>query len=141
MFLHRLRRGALRSRWAAVRTQIVQVPCARLLLILGRTPSDKIKKFNDSNPYYHFGLGLKAYEAGHYTESIEQLRAALKLKATDQRFYLAIANDYVRLGALKEARKNVKLAMRLEPDASSGARNSQKLQWLAVHQWHTSDGR
>ncbi len=95
---------------------------------------DKIKKFNDRNPYYHFELGLKAYEAGHYTESIEQLRAALKLKATDQRFYLAIANDYVQLGALKEARKNVKLAMRLAPDESSRARYSQKLQWLAAHQ-------
>ena len=32
---------ALRSRWAAARTQIVQAPCARPLLILGQAPSAK----------------------------------------------------------------------------------------------------
>ncbi len=102
-----------------------------------RRYQDKVRKFNEENPYYHFNLGLQAYQKGHYAESIEQLRAALKLKSTDHNFYLALARDYVRLNDLDKARKNIKLALKNAPDQAWKVLYNEKLEWLGAHLPHS----
>ncbi len=92
----------------------------------------KVRKFNQGNPYYHFNLGLQAYQSGDYAQSIEQLRAALKLKPTEHNFYLAMARDYFRLGDLGNAVKSLKLALKNAPDDSWRVRYNEKLKWLAA---------
>ncbi len=93
---------------------------------------NRVRKFNERNPYYHFYLGLQAYAAGYYAESLDQLHAALKLKSTDQKFYVAMANDYLRLGDLKKARQSIEQSLRYAPDAASRTLYSQKLEWLGA---------
>ena len=93
---------------------------------------EEVKRFNDKNPYYHFNLGLQAYQSGRYRESIGELRSALKLKSTDHHFYLAMAKDYARLGDLEKARQTIKLALKNAPDDDWKVRYTQKLDWLAA---------
>jgi tetratricopeptide (TPR) repeat protein len=92
----------------------------------------KIRSFEEKNPYYHFALGLQAYQAGHYAESVNQLRIASKLQSSDPTFYLAMAKGYVRLGDLKRAGQSIELALKHAPDEDSRARYNRKLEWLAA---------
>jgi len=97
-----------------------------------RRYEEEVRKFNDKNPYYHFNLGLKAYQSGQYKESVEQLQAALKLKSTDHNFYWAMARAYVRLGDLEKARQSIKQALKNAPDEDWKVRYNQKLDWLSA---------
>ncbi len=97
----------------------------------------KVKRFNQQNPYYHYEIGLQDYESGHYTESIAQLRAALRLKSTDHNFYLAMARNYVRLGDLEEAKRNLKLALKNAPSPAWKVLYHEKLAWLATQLPHS----
>ncbi len=97
----------------------------------------KVKKFNEANPYYHYRLGLLAYQSGRYLESVAQLRTALKLKRSDHYFYRVMAQDYVQLGELQKARECVELAMKNAPDVAWKVRYNEKLQWLTAHLPHS----
>ncbi len=97
----------------------------------------KVKKFNEANPYYHYRLGLLAYQSGRYLESVAQLRTALKLKRSDHYFYRVMAQDYLQLGELQKARECVELAMKNAPDAVWKVRYNEKLHWLAAQLPHS----
>jgi len=96
----------------------------------------KVRKFRDKNPYYHFSLGLQAYESGAYLESVEHYRTALKLKSAEHNFYFAIAKAYAKLGDQEKAAESIKSALKNAPDDSSKVRYSEKLALLASHRPH-----
>lgn len=97
----------------------------------------KVRKFNQRNPYYHFNLGLKAYQSGAYRESIEHYRAALKLKSAEHNFYLALAKAYAQLGEMDKVTNCLTLAKKNAPDEAWKLRYTEKLQLLASMQHHS----
>ena len=94
----------------------------------------KVRKFKLRNPYYHFSLGLQAYDSGEYRASLEHLKTALKLKPAEHNFYLAMAKAYVKLGEMDKASANLKQALKTAPDEASKTRYSEKLSYLASMQ-------
>jgi tetratricopeptide (TPR) repeat protein len=91
----------------------------------------KVRKFKLRNPYYHFSLGLQAFDSGEYRGALEHLKTALKLKPSEHNFYLAMAKAYVQLGEMDKASANLKLALKTAPDEASKTRYSEKLSYLA----------
>ncbi len=98
----------------------------------------KVRKFKLRNPYYHFSLGVQAYQSGAFRESIDHFRAALKLKPVEHNFDLAIAKAYAQLGQMDKATGYLKLAEKNAPDEASRLRYSEKLEMLAARLRHTS---
>ncbi len=94
----------------------------------------KVRKFKQKNPYYHFSLGIQAYDSGEYRESLEHLKTALKLKPMEHNFYLAIAKAYFRLGEMGKASANLKMAVKTAPDDALKTRYNEKLSYLASMQ-------
>ncbi len=92
----------------------------------------KVKKFNQKNPYYHFHLGLQAYQSGAYRESITHFKCALKLKSVEHNFYLAMAKSYAQLGEMDKATDYLKQAAKYAPDEAWKIRYEEKLQLLAA---------
>lgn len=97
----------------------------------------KVQKFKQKNPYYHFDLGLQAYQSGQYREAIEHLKAALKLKPVEHNFHMAIAKAYIQLGEMDKAGNSLKLAAKYAPDELSKHRYNEKLSLLASLQHHS----
>jgi tetratricopeptide (TPR) repeat protein len=96
----------------------------------------KVRKFNQKNPYYHFDLGLKAYAAGDYKNSILHFKHALRLKSAEHNFYLAMAKSYAQLGKTSKVTDNLKLAAKYAPDETWRLRYTEKLQLLAARHPH-----
>ena len=94
----------------------------------------KARKFNQRNPYYHFKLGMQAYNSGEYSGSVEHFRAAARLKSTEYRFYLALAKAYAQLGRVDKACSSLRLAVKNAPDDASKSRFNEKLSLWALAQ-------
>ncbi len=90
----------------------------------------KAKAMWDKNPYRFFFLGMQAYEAGRFEESIENYRRALKLKSKEHNFYFAMARAYIQLSRPEEAMKNLALAVKYAPNPTHRDRYNQKLELL-----------
>ncbi len=99
--------------------------------------SAKVRRFKLKNPYYHFGLGLQAYEAGNYKQAIDHFKAALKLKPVEHNFDLALAKTYAKLGDIDKTTAYLKLAAKNAPDELSKLHYNEKLAALAAHQPHS----
>jgi tetratricopeptide (TPR) repeat protein len=97
----------------------------------------KVAKFKKRNPYYHFSLGLQAYQSGEYKESIEHYKTALKLKSAEHNFYMALAKAYFQLGQMDKASESLKLALKNAPDNNSKDRYNEKLALLAAQRAHS----
>lgn len=110
---------------------------ASLYQYLGRTReaktyASKVRRFKLRNPYYHFGLGMQAFQNGQYREAVDRFRIALRLKPVEHNFDLAIAKAYVRLGRIDKASGYLKLAAKNAPDELSKSRYNEKLALLAA---------
>jgi len=55
--------------------------------------AQKARKLREQNPYFHYGLAQKAYQLGHYSESNQHLRRALKLKDDEPLFVDLMAKN------------------------------------------------
>ena len=64
-----------------------------------------IERFNERNPYTHYARGHAAWEAGDLEVARDAFRRAMRLKAEEPDFYIALATVYVQLGSLDEARQ------------------------------------
>jgi tetratricopeptide (TPR) repeat protein len=96
----------------------------------------KVRKFNQSNPYYHFNLGLQSYRSTDYKQAIAHYKHAIRLKSKEHNFYLAMAKAYAQLGDMKKVTENVKLAAKYAPDEMWKLRYAEKLQLLAARHPH-----
>ena len=57
-----------------------------------------IQRFNERNPYYHYGRGQVALESKDLALARESFLNALRLKETEPDFYRALAKVYVEMG-------------------------------------------
>lgn len=91
----------------------------------------KVEDFRKRNPYYHYSLGLAAFNSGLFEQSITHFRSALKRKGKEPNFHHALARAYVQAGRLAEAIKELEKAAKFAPTEAGRQRYSEKLELLA----------
>ena len=72
----------------------------------------KVKRYRDSNPFYHFALAQTAYEDGAFDESLAFLDRAIKMRKRNPRFHFLKGLNHYKLGDIDEARTNFRKAQR-----------------------------
>jgi tetratricopeptide (TPR) repeat protein len=72
----------------------------------------KVRRYRFSNPYYHFAVAQLAYEDGAFSESLESIDRAIKLRKRNPRFHFLKALSLYRLGDHDGARENFAKAKR-----------------------------
>jgi Flp pilus assembly protein TadD len=90
----------------------------------------KAKKLQLKNPYYHFDLGMRAYESADYSGAIEHFKAALKLKPVEHNFDMAMARAYMQLGDRERVANYLQLAAKNAPTDAARLRYNEKLALL-----------
>lgn len=67
--------------------------------------ADRIERFRNANPYWRFHLAGNAFGRGDYPGAIGHLKAAIREKPDDDRFYALMALAYERQGDTAKARE------------------------------------
>ena len=63
----------------------------------------QLEDYRASNPYYHFWLGEKAYELGEFSDAVNHIKDAIRLKKSERDFYILLSKSYENLGLHKAA--------------------------------------
>ena len=71
----------------------------------------RIAAIDDINPFNLFHAARNSYEAGHYKESINLYKKAIKGAPHIHEFYLGLALSYYQSGYLKKAEETFQLAI------------------------------
>jgi len=77
---------------------------------------EKVRSYRNRNPYYHYSLGVIAFDDGRYAESVEHFKRAIKKGPDDNQFYYALALTYYRLGEMDKAKRNIDKAISYAKD-------------------------
>jgi Tfp pilus assembly protein PilF len=117
---------------------------AEIYQLTGRTREsvkllEKVRKFREKNPYYHFNLGFEAYEQSDYTAALVHFRRAIKLKSTEPNFYFAVARVYMKTGRIDQAEAEMRLAEKYASDPDKKLLYAQKLEALKAAQENRPD--
>ncbi len=70
----------------------------------------RVQGYRERNPYYHFALATRAYEAQHFADALVQVRKALRLKPDEHQFYTLRGEAQAALGRAREASRSFELA-------------------------------
>ncbi len=57
-----------------------------------------VSRFNNANPYYHFDAGSYAFQQGELEKAAVSYRRAIRLKAVEPDFYMALSSVYEYMG-------------------------------------------
>lgn len=63
----------------------------------------RIRRYQQHNPYYHYVMAQDAFRAQRFDEALDALRRAIRLKRDDHQFYSLQAQAYLGLGRKPEA--------------------------------------
>ncbi len=58
----------------------------------------KIRRYRDVNPYYHFGVAQVAYDQQRFNDALISLRSAIRLKSDDDEFYMLQGRVFTQIG-------------------------------------------
>ena len=58
----------------------------------------KIRRYRDVNPYYHFGVAQAAYDQKRFDDALISLRSAIRLKRDDDEFYMLQGRAFTQIG-------------------------------------------
>ena len=58
----------------------------------------RIRRYRDVNPYYHFGVAQVAYDQKRFDDALISLRSAIRLKRDDDEFYLLQGRTFTEIG-------------------------------------------
>jgi len=58
----------------------------------------RIRRYRDVNPYYHFGVAQVAYDQKRFDDALISLRSAIRLKRDDDEFYLLQGRAFTEMG-------------------------------------------
>lgn len=99
----------------------------------------KVEEFRDKNPYYHYNLGLQAYQQDDFETALAQYEKAIKLKSEDHNFYFALARVYAKTGHMKKAMDKMQLAEKYASDPQKKFMYSQKYELLKSKRFQSAD--
>ncbi len=78
----------------------------------------RVNRYRQSNPYYHYGLARRSFEAGSLMEAERHIRDALRRKGDEHRFHLLRAQILRARGEAEQAELALRRAETLIADAS-----------------------
>ena len=58
----------------------------------------RMRRYRDVNPYYHFGVAQAAYDQKRFDDALISLRSAIRLKQDDDEFYMLQGRVLTQLG-------------------------------------------
>jgi Flp pilus assembly protein TadD len=58
----------------------------------------RIRRYRDVNPYYHFGVAQAAYDEKRFEDALTSVRSAIRLKRDDDEFYMLQGRTLVEIG-------------------------------------------
>jgi tetratricopeptide (TPR) repeat protein len=58
----------------------------------------RIRRYRDVNPYYHFGVAQVAYDDKRFEDALISLRSAIRLKRDEDEFYMLQGRAFTELG-------------------------------------------
>lgn len=58
----------------------------------------RIRRYRDANPYYHFGVAQVAYEQRRFDDALVSLRNAIRLKRDEDEFYMLQGRTFTEIG-------------------------------------------
>lgn len=70
-----------------------------------------LSELKKENPYYHYSLARRAYEANQCREAIKHYMKAIRLMGDEHLFYYGLACTYMKLGDIAKAEKNIYRAL------------------------------
>ena len=91
----------------------------------------RIRAYEDANPYFHYSLAQRAYLAADYPLALEQIKRAIALKKGDDRLYFLQGLIHYRTGDLSAAQESLARAQRYSSDTAQKERYAEKLEVLA----------
>lgn len=102
---------------------------------LARKYADSVENYRRKNPYYLYGLGQEAYEAGDYQEALSLLRRAVRLRDDEHEFHRLLGLSYLHLGNEAAAVQSFSLAEEAAKNDVDRERYNQKQRLLvqAIH--------
>jgi tetratricopeptide (TPR) repeat protein len=71
---------------------------------------NRVHGYRERNPYYHFALATRAYEARQFDDALTSLRKALRLKPDDHQFYELRGEVQAALGRSRDATQSFERA-------------------------------
>lgn len=100
---------------------------------------NKVAKYRKKNPFYHYHLGLIAWDSNDPERAAEHFRNAIKRRSHDDSFHFALAKAYVRMGEWEKARKSLLRAQQYARDSNRSDRYDAKLRWLELRRERLSE--
>jgi tetratricopeptide (TPR) repeat protein len=86
----------------------------------------RVRRYRESNPYYHYALAQVAYGDGRFEDALTALRTAIRLKHDDDEFYSLRGRALVALGradsAVASFARAKELAVAVAGDVDAAAR-------------------
>jgi Flp pilus assembly protein TadD len=67
---------------------------------------DRVRRYRLKNPFYRYELAEAAYYRGDYETSIDQLKAAIRIRNTEEQFHRLLGLNYVKTGQGEKAQKS-----------------------------------
>jgi tetratricopeptide (TPR) repeat protein len=58
----------------------------------------RIRRYRDVNPYYHFGVAQLAYDQKRFDDALISLRSAIRLKRDEDEFYMLQGRTFTQIG-------------------------------------------
>ncbi len=58
----------------------------------------RIRRYREANPYYHFGVAQAAYGERRFDDALVSLRSAIRLKRDEDEFYLLQGRTFTEMG-------------------------------------------
>jgi Flp pilus assembly protein TadD len=108
-----------RSRNRTALTNLVNLYEARGDLAAAELYRERVRRYRDRNPYYHFAIAELAYSERRLDDALEAVNRAIRLKHDEQRFHQLRGQTYLALGRESEAEKSFARASEYAEPAAS----------------------
>jgi Flp pilus assembly protein TadD len=75
---------------------------------------DRVQRYRERNPYYHYAVAEIAYQQQQFANALDSLRKALRLKRDEHEFYTLRGHTQTALGRAREASQSFARAREYE---------------------------
>lgn len=94
----------------------------------------KLKLKRKNNPYYHAVLADEAYYDRNYQQAVVHYKRAIKLNSKIHELHFGLAKVYFQMNRISAAKKEIKIALRLNKAKSTESQYVAKLNFLNAEQ-------
>ena len=97
---------AYRSRNRTALTNLVNLYEARGDHAAAELYRERVRRYQERNPYYHFAMAERAYSEQRLDDALEAVNRAIRIKGDEERFHHLRGQTYLALGRQSEAEKS-----------------------------------